>query len=164
MTTTATAAVATRQKQRTFELTAVRSRDLRRLREYGPPPGAVLPEKHGGKDDPRYPSPTTLRWGLAVAIDLLLHLHFAVVAVVAVSRVPDVSLGLLLLAGPATFIAVSILHRVFVQRMLHATLGKAVTGIRYVRDDTGGRPTLGSLARTWFTGALAAVLNVLSGF
>jgi RDD family len=149
---------------RGFTLVAVRRRDVRRLRESGPPPGVELPPKHGGKDDPRYPSPHALRFGLGFTIDLALHLACAVAVAVAVSRNHALPLGVILAAGPATFIAVSVIHRIFVQRIVHTTLGKALTGVRYIRDDTGGPPTLGSLTKAWFTGTLMAILNVLSGF
>jgi hypothetical protein len=148
----------------TFVLVPVRRRDVRRLIESGPPPGDALPAKHGGKDDPRYPSPHSLRFGLGFTIDLLLHLACAVAVAVVVSREDTFPLGVILLAAPATFIVVSVVHRIFVQRTVHTTLGKALTGVRYIRDDTGGSPTLGSLTKAWFTGALMAVLNVLSGF
>jgi hypothetical protein len=145
-----------------IELIAVRRRDVRRLRESGPPPGVALPARHSEKDDPRYPSPHVLRFFVGFTIDLLLHLACAVAVVVVVSRDHTVSLAVLLLAGPATFAAVSFVHRVFVQRIVHTTLGKALTGVCYVRSDTGGPPTLGALTKAWFTGVLGAILNVLA--
>lgn len=145
----------------TFALVTVRRRDVRRLLESGPPRGVALPAKHGGDDDPRYPSPHSFRFGLGFTIDLVLHLACAV-GMVVVSRDHTLPFGVILLAGPATFVAVSIVHRVIVQRVAHTTLGKALTGVQYLRDDTGGAPTLGALTKAWFTGALMAILNVLS--
>lgn len=142
----------------------VRRRDARRLVESGPPRGVVLPLKHGGQDDPRYPSPHSFRFGVGFTVDLVLHLACAVAAVVIVSRVDTLPFAVILLAGPATFIAVSVAHRIFVQHAIHTTLGKALTGVRYIRDDSGGPPTLGSLTKAWFTGVLVGIANVLSGF
>ena len=149
---------------RGFALVGVRRRDARRLREFGPPPGTALPAKHGGKDDPRYPSPHTLRYGLGVIVDLILHLACAVLVVVAAARDHALPIAAIVLAGPVTFIAVSMIHRILVQRIVHTTLGKALTGVEYIRDDTGGAPTAGALTKAWFFGALMVILNVLSGF
>ena len=149
-------------KSGTFALVPVRRRDVRRLREYGPPPGVTLPAKHRDEGDPRYPSPHRLRYGLGFLVDLVLHLACAVAVLLAVARDPTVSLGVLLLAIPVTFIAVSIVHRIFLQRVFHATLGKALTGLRVIRDDTGGPPTLWSLTKAWLIGTVMVILGMLS--
>lgn len=147
-----------------FELTAVRSRDVRRLREFGPPIGVTFPPKHGGKDDPRYPSPFNLRTVLGFTLDLALHLACAVAAFIVLSRNATLSNALLVLvAAPAAFLGASILHRIFVQRVFHTTLGKALVGLRLIRDDTGGPPTLWSLTKAWLWGTVMVVLTVLSG-
>ncbi|MFL6144278.1 MAG: hypothetical protein ACJ72N_20745 [Labedaea sp.] len=148
----------------TFALVPVRRRDAIRLREYGPPPGVTLPAKHGGEGDPRYPSPHRLRSGLGFGIDLVLHVACATVGFLAIARVPGVALGLSLLAIPVTFIAASIVHRIFVQRLCHTTLGKAITGLCLIRDDSGGPPTLWSLTKAWLIGTLTLIASVLSGW
>jgi hypothetical protein len=147
---------------RKFELVPVRRRDVRRLREYGPPLGVPLPAKHGSRDDPRYPSRHTFRYNLGFTLDLLLHIACAIGVTLAFARNPALS-DYAILAAPASFIAVSILHRIVVQRAVHTTLGKALTGLRLVRDDSGAPPTLWSLTKAWLFGTVMLILSVLAG-
>lgn len=53
------------------------------------------------------------------------------------------------LTALGTFLAVSFLDRVLVQRMFAASLGKALLGVRVIRYDTGGGPTLWPLVKQW---------------
>jgi hypothetical protein len=145
-----------------FQLTSVRRRDVRRLHEFGPPPGVTLPTKHGDKGDPRYPSPHIFRGFLGITVDVLLHLACAVAVFVAFANKPANSLAVVLLAVPVTYIAVSILHRIVVQRVVQTTLGKALTGLRIIRDDTGGPATLWPLTKAWLLGTVAVIGGVLS--
>jgi RDD family len=146
-----------------YKLVVVRSRDLRVLRELGAPIGVELPARHGGPEDPRYTSPQDLRRAVGFTIDLLLHLACAVGAFLVLSRSTTLANPfVVLLAAPAAFIAASIVHRIFVQRVFHTTIGKALVGLRLIRDDTGGPPTLGSLTKAWLWGTVMAILNVLS--
>lgn len=156
------AAAGTRAARRKFELTPVRRRDARRLREFGPPFGMELPPKHGGKDDPRYPSKAGLRTVLGFAIDLLVvHVGGAVAVGLAFAHVPRLS-SYAVLAGIGAFVALSLVHRTLLQWAFGTTLGKALCGLVMIRDDTGGRPTLWSLAKAWVIGAFTLTLAVLS--
>jgi hypothetical protein len=146
-----------------FELEAVRRRDVRRLRELGPPPGVRLPDRHAGTGDPRYPSPRQWRSVLSFTIDLLTHAGIALGVAVALARYGHATPLVILSAGVGTFLALSIADRVVVQWAGRSTVGKALVGLCLIRDDTGGRPTFGSLVKAWFLGALATVLAVLSG-
>ncbi len=156
-----TAAVDARQRK--FKLVVVRSRDVRALREFGPPFGFELPAKHGGPDDPRYASPQDLRKVVGFTLDLVLHLACAVGVFVVLSRNATLSNAfVLLLAAPAAFLAASIIDRIFVQRVFHTTIGKAIVGLRFIRDDTGGPPTLWSLTKAWLWGTVMVILTVVS--
>lgn len=146
-----------------FQLVVVRGRDVRALREFGPPFGVELPAKHGGADDARYTSPKDLRRAVGFTLDLALHLACAVAAFVLLSRNATLDNAyLLLVAAPAAFLAASIVHRIFVQRVFHTTIGKALTGLRFIRDDTGGPPTLWSLTKAWLWGTVTVILTVVS--
>jgi len=148
-------------RYRTFKLVPVRSRDSRRLRECGPPLGVEVSPRHGGSGDPRYPSPHTLRYNLGFTLDLLLHLALAAAVTVYFAR--DAALSpYAWLAALGTFLAASILHRIFVQRAFHTTLGKGILGVRLIRDDTGGPPTLWSLTKAWLFGTVAIIATVIS--
>ncbi|MGH3736019.1 MAG: RDD family protein [Micromonosporaceae bacterium] len=140
------------------DLTAVSAADLR----LPPPPGDVeLPDEHGAAGDPRYPSPVFGRTVLAIALDAVLHLGLAT-AVFLVARTA-VGTGTAVLYFLGVWIGLSLLHRIVVQRIFQTTLGKAVTGLRMIREDTGGRPTLWLLVRAWFRGlwSLLEALNSL---
>jgi hypothetical protein len=149
-------------RPRKFELVPVRSRDARRLREFGPPLGVELPAKHGGADDPRYPSPHNLRYTLGFTLDLVLHVACAAGAFVVLARDGKLSIILVLVAALGTFLGVSIVHRIFAQRVFHTTLGKGLAGLRLIRDDTGSPPTLWSLTKAWLWGTLGVILTVIS--
>ncbi|RZS37763.1 RDD family protein [Herbihabitans rhizosphaerae] len=142
-----------------FELVPARFRDVRRLRRHGAPASVALPAKHGGIDDPRYPSGTGLGVTLGFVIDFALHVGVGVGACLALQRLPALErfadlawLGLLL-----GFLLASIVHRIFVQRLTHTTLGKAIFGVCLIRSDTGGPPTLWSLVKVWLRGVLGVL-------
>lgn len=138
------------------DLTAVRAADLRL-----PPPADIeLPDTHGATGDPRYPSPVFGRTVLAIAIDTGLHLGLATVVFLQVRT--DAGTGTAILSFLGLWIGLSMLHRIVVQRIFQATLGKAVTGLRVIREDTGGPPTLWRLVRAWFRG-LWSLLEGLNG-
>lgn len=145
--------------RRKAELTVARREDVRRLAEFGPP-AEELPPVHGRRGDPRYPGPTSLRHLLAFLIDLVLHLGIAAAVAVALAMRQDIQTGVL--GGIGAFFGSSILDRIVVQRIFHATAGKMITGLRVIRDDDGGPPTLWLLVKEWFLGIFFAVsmLNV----
>jgi hypothetical protein len=148
-------------RPRGFDLVPVRARDARRLREYGRPLDVELPTRHGDSGDPRYPSPHTLRRNLGFILDLLVHLAIAVGVTVLFLR--DAALSRYAwLAAPGAFLAVSIIHRILIQRALHTTLGKGLLGVRLIRSDTGGAPTLWSLAKAWLLGTVVIIATVLT--
>jgi hypothetical protein len=145
--------------RRDFELTIVRRADVRRLAASGPPPG-WLPAVHATEGDRRYPRPRRLRQGFAITIDLVLHFGVAIAVTVALITRLDgpIALG----AGVGTFFALSILDRIVLQRMCQATVGKLLTGVCLIRNDTGGPPTTRSLVGAWFMGVIAIVATLLS--
>lgn len=144
---------------RKLELTVARREDVRRLAEFGAP-DQVLPPVHGGRQDPRYPATTDLRHVLAILIDLVLHLGTAVVVAFVLAAKQSETAGIL--AGAGVFFALSIVDRIIVQRLFRATVGKMITGLYVIRDDTGGPPTVWSLTREWFQ-SIGAVLSGLNG-
>ncbi|MBA8926957.1 putative RDD family membrane protein YckC [Kutzneria viridogrisea] len=150
-------------KQSTVDVALVRTRDVRHLREWGPPQGERLPSSHGSDGDPRYPSPRALRNVLAFTVDFLLHVLLAFGVTAAFLHSPRLS-GLWAVGAIGGFLLCSIGHRIFVQRLTGASLGKALTGLRFVREDTGGRPTVWQLTRNWLVGVFVVAATVLSGF
>jgi hypothetical protein len=134
---------------------AVRRRDLRGPAWYGPVPGL-----HGAAGDPRYPSPRTLRGGIAFTVDFLLHAAGAIGIAIALGHVPRLA-TYAVAGGVGAFLVLSFAHRVFAQWAFRATLGKALCGLCLIRDDTGGRPRLWPLTRDWLLG-IFAVLAFLS--
>jgi hypothetical protein len=140
-------------------VTTVRATDIRNLRRSAPIPNP--PKFHGHAEDPRYPSPRTLRIVLAFTIDLVIHLG-ATVEVAFLLQKRGLSTGALVAAGVGVFCVISFVHRVFVQWALQATVGKLVTGLRVLDENTGGRENLGTLAWAWLAGVGYFVVGVLS--
>jgi hypothetical protein len=132
-----------------MDLVAVRRRDVKRLRQYGQPMGVQLPYQHGAKGDPRYPSPTTARAAFGFVLDLVIHVGAAVAAAMAFGVIPAI----------ATFLVASIVHRTILQWAFQTTLGKAVTGLQMIRNDTGTRPTLWDLIKAWIFGVFAIIAS-----
>ncbi|WP_030523626.1 MULTISPECIES: RDD family protein [Actinomycetes] len=58
--------------------------------------------------------------------------------------------------GHSRPVAVSFIHRTFIQRLIRTTLGKLVFGLRLRRED-GSYPTLGQLIKQWFIGIFGAL-------
>lgn len=137
---------------RTFELATVRRRDVRKLAESGPP-DAELPPVHAAGRDPRYPSSRRLRRVFSFVIDLVVHLVIGMVVLGSAPMDPAFAL----LAGVGAFFAASILDRIVLQRICRATVGKLITGLRVIRDDTGGPPTVWALVKDWLFGVLAVL-------
>lgn len=133
----------------TADVISVRRCDLRRPT----PVGARPPGRRGAHADPRYPSPTGVREVLAFVIDFVVHagVPFAV-AYALDTRGSGITSTQFLIICAAGFVAMSILDRIFVQWATRATIGKAITALRVIRDDTGGKPTLGMLAWAWLIG------------
>jgi hypothetical protein len=127
----------------------VRRRDLRRAQQIGL--SVDLPVDHGAQGDPRYPSPRRLRKVLSFVIDLVVHLSLA--TVIAATVAPH-DPGRFLLFWLIGLIGVSIVDRILVQWASQATLGKALTGLRMIRDDTGGRPSWWLLTKAWLLGLI----------
>ncbi|QKV75841.1 RDD family protein [Amycolatopsis sp. Hca4] len=136
----------------TFVLRVVRRRDLVRLRRSGPPPGVPLPVTHTDGRDPRYPSPRALRELLGALLEFAVHVGLAVAAAVAVQRTPAATPTAVTLTLIGGFLVVSFADRVLAQRLFAASLGKALLGLRVIRFDTGGGPTLWPLLKQWLFG------------
>ncbi|MFC0114862.1 RDD family protein [Kibdelosporangium aridum] len=132
----------------TADVVSVRRRDLRQ-------PVPVDARPRGKHADPRYPSPTGIRQVLSFAIDLVVHAGVpGAVAYALDMREPGITNAQFAIIWAAGFVAMSILDRIFVQWATQATIGKAITALRVIRDDTGERPTLGMLVWQWFFGVL----------
>ncbi|GIL27502.1 RDD family protein [Actinocatenispora comari] len=116
---------------------------------------------HGAAGDPRYPSPRELRKVLSFGLDLVLHLAIGVGVAAALLRLGQPAV-VGAVAGIAGFVVASAVHRIVVQRLTSATLGKAITGLRIIRDDTGGPATTGLLVMQWLFGVLLIVAGLFS--
>ncbi|MGW5714990.1 RDD family protein [Amycolatopsis sp. NPDC003865] len=136
----------------TFVLRVVRRRDLVRLRRSGPPPGVSVPPAHADGRDPRYPSPRALRELLGALLEFVVHVGVAVASAVVVQRTPAATPTAVTLTVIGTFLVVSFADRVIAQRVFAASLGKALLGLRVIRYDTGGGPTLWPLVKQWLFG------------
>ncbi|CAM4197381.1 RDD family protein [Kibdelosporangium persicum] len=133
----------------TADVVSVRRRDLRQPT----PVGAWSPGRHGARSDPRYPSPTGVRQVLSFVIDLVVHVGVPFAVAYALdTREPGITTTQFLIICAAGFVTMSILDRIFLQWATQATIGKAVTALRVIRDDTGGKPTLGMLVWAWLIG------------
>jgi len=112
----------------------------------------------------REPRERTARWRIAVTIDILLHslVTFIVFASYLVGH-PDPPLWGVLLTLPGTYLAVSFVHRVFLQWWWRATLGKLLLGVVLVRTDTRGRPPLRRLAGVWLASLFLTAVQLLDG-
>ncbi|WP_433624387.1 hypothetical protein [Nocardia sp. CA-120079] len=104
------------------------------------------PRYHGASDDPRYPSPRELRGNAAAFFDIALHAG----ATIAVAKTTVSGLGMVILVFAATYAALSFAHTVIVQRVTHATIGKALFGLVVIRGQDGGWPTFADLVRGYF--------------
>jgi uncharacterized RDD family membrane protein YckC len=127
----------------------------------------VAAVKHGAKDDPRYPSPRQLRSVLSFVIDLVAHLGLAFLIAFVIRYQLDAVLGsaanlFLVAAALVLFVLISFVDRVLVQCIFGATLGKAVIGLRVIRDDTGGPGTLWLFLRDWLLSVLTIVGAAMS--
>jgi hypothetical protein len=117
----------------------VSRRDLRVFRREG---GSLVDRQQTG-----------VRRGLASTVDVLLH---AFVGVLALGYVLGDNPGLSFLLGVGALVGAwvvfSVVHRVLVQWVTRATLGRFLFALRTVRSDTGRRPTLGMLVKAWVPG------------
>lgn len=141
---------------RSFGLQVVRRADVRRLAESGPPRG-WLPKAHADLGDPRYPRPRRLRKALAITIDIVVHLAIGIAVGIAVGAKQAPAAAVFVAIG--AYLVLSILDRIVLQRLCQATVGKLLTGVRVIRDDTGGAPTTGSLVLAWLGGVLVVLLS-----
>lgn len=139
---------------------SVRHSDLRSLQIAPPPPGP-LPERHGGDGDPRYPSPVRARRTAAFAADVMVHLLIAVGAAAAVARLPAAGYAGWWPLGTfvGVYAVVSFAHRVLLQAAFHATAGKALAGLRVIRDDDGRPPGVAVLLLAWLACVALVALN-----
>jgi hypothetical protein len=105
------------------------------------------------------------RWRFAVFLDLLLHVFVTMILFGSfLVGHPDAPFWETLLVLIGGYVAVSFVHRVFLQWWWRATLGKALLGVVLVRTDTRGRPALRRLAGVWLGASLiVAIEGVLNG-
>lgn len=142
----------------------VRRRDLRRLAR-GPQVFDTFPP-HGAKGDERFPSPRRLRTVVAFGIDLVFHAAVAGGVWYAVHRIPTSSRYAIPLAVGA-FVAVSLIHRTLLQAAFQATLGKALCGLRVIRQDNAKAPGVWYLIKKWLLPPVTAIVfafNILASF
>lgn len=132
-------------------------RGLQRVNNYleAPPRG---PRYHGDKNDPRYPSPREWRVFFAPIIDIALHAGLAATVLIKVSGLAGVALAIV------AYVVVSFVHTVVVQRITHATVGKAVFGLVLIRGNDGNWPTTGRLIVWYFVRVLITALTLADGF
>lgn len=116
------------------------------------------PKRHGGKEDPRYPSPRMLRRTLAFFLDWVIHVGCGVGAAIAVS--PEFStdavarqdwshLGVNPVVAVGFFLVASAFDRIIVQSIFHTTIGKALFGLVVIRPQDGKYPSFGRLLAVW---------------
>jgi uncharacterized RDD family membrane protein YckC len=99
----------------------------------------------------------------AVATDMLLQVAVAVIVAFGVGGMdqdPNLRAWLIIVV----YMAASFTNRVVVQSVWQRTVGKALFGLRIVREDTRGRVSFWPLVGWWLLGTvLAAVAMVLEG-
>jgi len=137
------------------DLMSVRRRDLSEI----PPIEPRKELERGANRAPRYPSPGGPRLVLSFGIDVVAHLAVGVLpgiwGLYGLHVAPDLPAAeFLLVAGLVGFIPVSFMDRVVVQWACQATIGKALTGLRMVRPDTGSPATFRQVLRDWLVGAV----------
>ncbi|KAF0959768.1 MULTISPECIES: RDD family protein [unclassified Rhodococcus (in: high G+C Gram-positive bacteria)] len=114
----------------------------------------------------RRPQPAGfLRRGLALALDLALHVLIAALVgvVVYVLQTDGGSVQSIVAEGTAglatipAWIVASFVHRTALQARFHATFGKWMTGLCVVRPEDGTWPSFGYLVKAWFRSVYAIV-------
>lgn len=156
-------------KRHDFEVLPVRRSDVRRLAQtiaspdHDPSTGRHAPDKHGGENDPRYRRRQARRT-ISFVLDLAIHLGAGAGAGYALHQLPQLApySGFAIPAAIGVFALASLVDRIFVQWAFRATVGKLLTGLRMIRDDTGGRPTLWSLVKDWLSSVAATLAMVLN--
>lgn len=144
---------------------SVRRSDLRSLQVVGPPPGP-LPERHGSDGDPRYPSPARLRRTGAFLTDVMVHVLVAAGVTAAVVRLHPAGYPAWwpVAAFAGAYAAASLAHRVLLQASFQATAGKALTGLRVIRDDDGRPPGVTVLLLAWLAGVAVVAIEILGNW
>jgi hypothetical protein len=141
------------------DFVVVRRRDFRRLVAAG------LPTQWRRTYDPAdgpYPSPRQLRRRVGILFDVLLHLAAAIgIGVLAADLLGNAVQGVLV--GIGGYVAVSFVHRIVLQSVIHTTLGKGVTGLMLIDGGTGRPPTMLELAKHWLLMAVLGVFMVVFG-
>lgn len=127
---------------------------------------STTPAHHGDNGDPRYPSPTRLRWISAFVVDWLIHAGpmIAVFAIFAhdpslVERFPPAQFSALV-----SWPVLSYIDRTVVQRLFHGTIGKLLFGLVVIRPEDGRWPGLGRLNKVWFLGLVFWIILALNTF
>ncbi|MDG3012641.1 RDD family protein [Rhodococcus sp. D2-41] len=110
------------------------------------------PRRFGERADLRYPSPKTLRWIASSAVDFVLHAvpMLAVFAAVAYDPTLAKTFPLLQVWALVSWPALSMLNRIVIQAIFHATVGKALFGLVVIRPEDGRWPSFGRLTKAWF--------------
>ena len=128
--------------------------------------------RHGDWNDPRYPTPRRLRWGLSFLTDWLLHLlPVAAWPLTWHGSWRTLSAGIdfdtVLATMPPwwvlvlTWLGLSFTNRVVLQWACQATIGKLLFGLRIVHPETGGRFLFRTMVGYWFRGVGATLIIVL---
>ncbi|MFJ2834567.1 RDD family protein [Nocardia sp. NPDC087230] len=124
------------------------------------------PGKHGGWDDPAFPSPRKLRRTLAYPLDVALHLAIGVGVVFFTDEAtrhavthqewnsPQIKWWTMI----GCFLLASFVDRVVFQAVTRTTLGKAVFGLVIIDRDTGRAPRARRLLAAWLIGVIMPLL------
>ncbi|MEU1955238.1 RDD family protein [Nocardia rhamnosiphila] len=96
---------------------------------------------------------------IAFLLDLLLHSAVGLAVWNSFAHSPEPPWKPIV-SGVLAGVAASFVHRVFVQRLIRTTLGKALFGLR-LREEDGSYPTLWRLIEQWFVGGFLAVATPL---
>ncbi|WP_327147369.1 RDD family protein [Nocardia sp. NBC_01329] len=96
---------------------------------------------------------------VAFILDLLLHSAMGLAVWNSLAHSPEPPWKPIML-GVLAGVAASFVHRVFVQRLIRTTLGKALFGLR-LREEDGSYPTLWRLIEQWFVGSFLTIATPL---
>ncbi|MGW6724488.1 hypothetical protein ACWF9G_01160 [Nocardia sp. NPDC055029] len=120
--------------------------------------GIVMPPHiaryHGAPEDPRYPSPRSMRAFVAGSVDFCLSLATFLGSVLALIALREDSGVIVAAALALPVIAVIVVNAVLLPAWIHASLGDLVFGLVKIRSSDGGQPTIADLARNvWNPGS-----------
>ncbi|MDG3012632.1 RDD family protein [Rhodococcus sp. D2-41] len=122
--------------------------------------------RHGDAGDSRYPSATGLRTASAFVLDCILHAAPMVALFVLITQGSSLAAQFpqLKLWAVISWPILSFVDRVVIQRILHATVGKALFGLVAIRPRDGRWPTSFDLTKSWLLGIVWSLALAISVF